>query len=93
MATRPEPTIFGNCDSWNFIVGKKPYTYSRKTGAYRPLQHNNENLCTAYQHKQRQTTEQLVGDLWIACEQKFSSRNVNFTAFDMPIIAGQVPGF
>lgn len=21
--TRPEPTIFGNCDSWSFIVGKK----------------------------------------------------------------------
>jgi hypothetical protein len=24
MATRPEPTIIGNCDSWSFIVGKKP---------------------------------------------------------------------
>jgi hypothetical protein len=24
MATRPEPTIIGNCDSWIFIVGKKP---------------------------------------------------------------------
>jgi hypothetical protein len=24
VATRPEPTIIGNCDSWNFIVGKKP---------------------------------------------------------------------
>ncbi|MBU0746124.1 MAG: hypothetical protein KKB95_06050 [Gammaproteobacteria bacterium] len=23
MATRPEPTIIGNCDSWVFIVGKK----------------------------------------------------------------------
>ena len=22
--TRPEPTIYGNCDSWNFIVGRKP---------------------------------------------------------------------
>jgi hypothetical protein len=21
--TRPEPTVFGNCESWNFIVGKK----------------------------------------------------------------------
>ena len=37
-----------------------------------------------------QTAEQLVGDLWIACEQKFLSRNVNFDAFDMPIIGGQV---
>ncbi|HVL44137.1 MAG TPA: hypothetical protein VM407_04855 [Acidovorax sp.] len=23
VATRPEPTIIGNCDSWSFIVGKK----------------------------------------------------------------------
>jgi hypothetical protein len=21
--TRPEPTIIGNCEGWNFIVGKK----------------------------------------------------------------------
>ncbi len=24
VMTRPQPTIYGNCDSWNFIVGKKP---------------------------------------------------------------------
>jgi len=24
MATRPEPTIIGNCDGWTCIVGKKP---------------------------------------------------------------------
>jgi hypothetical protein len=24
MATRPEPTIIGNCEGWSFIVGKKP---------------------------------------------------------------------
>jgi hypothetical protein len=23
VLTRPQPTIFGNCDSWSFIVGKK----------------------------------------------------------------------
>ncbi|MEY4676300.1 MAG: hypothetical protein RLZZ470_807 [Pseudomonadota bacterium] len=22
--TRPEPTIYGNCDSWDLIVGRKP---------------------------------------------------------------------
>jgi len=22
--TRPEPTLYGNCESWSFIVGKKP---------------------------------------------------------------------
>ncbi|WP_156382561.1 hypothetical protein [Acidovorax sp. Leaf160] len=28
MATRPEPTIIGNCDSWIFIVGKKDFRES-----------------------------------------------------------------
>lgn len=23
IETRPEPTIYGNCDSWNLIVGRK----------------------------------------------------------------------
>jgi hypothetical protein len=30
MVTRPKPTIYGNCDSWSFIVGKKPRAYSGK---------------------------------------------------------------
>ncbi len=24
--TRPEPTIYGNCDSWDLIVGRNPLT-------------------------------------------------------------------
>jgi hypothetical protein len=28
--TRPEPTIYGNCDSWDFIVGRKPKGNSPK---------------------------------------------------------------
>jgi hypothetical protein len=32
VVTRPEPTIYGNCDSWSFIVGKKPRAYSRTGG-------------------------------------------------------------
>jgi hypothetical protein len=28
MATRPEPTIIGNCEGWNFIVGKMPASMS-----------------------------------------------------------------
>ena len=36
-----------------------------------------------------QNSEQLVGDLWITCEQKFLSRMVDFDAFDMPIIGDQ----
>ena len=44
MRTRPEPTINGNCDSWDFIVGKKPDTYSPKTALCRSLQACNRKL-------------------------------------------------
>ncbi|MBH1962854.1 MAG: hypothetical protein I8H77_00895 [Comamonadaceae bacterium] len=29
--TRPQPTIYGNCDSWSFIVGKKRLFRSLKS--------------------------------------------------------------
>jgi len=38
-------------------------------------------------------SEQLVGDLWMHCEQKKTSRNVDYGAFDMPRIKGQGDGF
>jgi hypothetical protein len=50
MLTRPEPTSNGNCDSWDFIVGKKLDTYSDSNAATGSLQPNNINLFTAYQH-------------------------------------------
>jgi hypothetical protein len=34
-------------------------------------------------------SEQLVGDLWMHCEQEKTSRNVDYGAFDMPGIKGQ----
>jgi hypothetical protein len=42
--TRPKPTIYGNCDSWSFIVGKKPSAYSRKTRQTGSLQASNMNV-------------------------------------------------
>ncbi|PIT82742.1 hypothetical protein B9Z40_03255 [Limnohabitans sp. 15K] len=30
VVTRPEPTIFGNCDGWAFIVGKLAQMHSPK---------------------------------------------------------------
>jgi hypothetical protein len=30
MATRPEPTIIGNCEGWSLIVGKKPEPMSHQ---------------------------------------------------------------
>ena len=41
VATRPEPTIYGNCDSWSFIVGKFPPPYSRREGLQGELQGSN----------------------------------------------------
>jgi hypothetical protein len=48
MLTRPEPTSNGNCDSWDFIVGKKSKTHSGSDAAMGTLQANNINLFTAY---------------------------------------------
>jgi len=42
--TRPEPTIYGNCDSWNFIVGKKGGAYSREDRPGGSLQVHNMKL-------------------------------------------------
>jgi hypothetical protein len=44
MATRPEPTIIGNCDSWDFIVGKKDFRESPASGATQALPARNENF-------------------------------------------------
>jgi hypothetical protein len=40
--TRPEPTIYGNCDSWNFIVGKKACAYSAQNAKEVMLQTGNK---------------------------------------------------
>jgi hypothetical protein len=50
MLTRPEPTSNGNCDSWDFIVGKNPQMHSVLDAAGDALQANNINLFTTYQH-------------------------------------------
>jgi len=50
MLTRPEPTSNGNCDSWDFIVGKKSKTHSDSDARTGTLQANNINLLTTYQH-------------------------------------------
>ena len=37
VVTRPEPTIFGNCDGWGFIVGKLAHTHSPHIGLGKSL--------------------------------------------------------
>jgi hypothetical protein len=63
--TRPETNKHGNCDSWNFIVGKKAGLWSPKIRWQAMLQGSNEKLFTAYKQFFNLCTEQLVGDLWI----------------------------
>jgi hypothetical protein len=46
VVTRPEPTIYGNCDSWSFIVGKKAAPYSPKNRNLSALQCHNMKLLT-----------------------------------------------
>jgi hypothetical protein len=65
VVTRPEPTIYGNCDSWSFIVGKKGVPYSPKNRKFPSLRRHNMNLSTAYQQIDLGRFEQVVGDLWI----------------------------
>jgi len=62
--TRPEPTIYGNCDSWNFIVGKKPGAYSRKSRQNRSLQVSNRK----FTHRlSTYLKRQLWDKLWAIC--------------------------
>ena len=70
--TRPEPTIYGNCDSWDFIVGKKPGTTSPKIAIFLSLQGSNRklmhNLFTIFDCS-------VLDNLWVIGEQAPSIRN------------------
>ena len=62
--TRPEPTIYGNCDSWDFIVGKKLKTVSPHQALGHTLQVSDRvfvhNLSTESLQKQQ-------NNLWVSC--------------------------
>jgi hypothetical protein len=64
VATRPEPTIYGNCDSWSFIVGKKPRAYTHEPVRSGSLRTNNKRfnhrLSTKFGHKH-------WDNLWAIC--------------------------
>jgi hypothetical protein len=94
VVTRPKPTIYGNCDSWSFIVGKKPGAYSR-TGTIRaPLQSSNKvfihSLSTKYGGKHWDKLWAICGP---AVHSPFCFRIVVQRVPDMPWIADEVPGF
>ena len=48
MVTRPKPTIYGNCDSWSFIVGKTRRAYTLGLSPTRPLQVRNSLLVHSF---------------------------------------------
>lgn len=89
MLTRPEPTIIGNCEGWNFIVGKKMATYSPKNLDDQSLQYSNKkfmhNLLTKFGHYR-------LDNLWVNCgppvNRSKSSRIVDYDDFNMPVILG-----
>jgi hypothetical protein len=94
MVTRPKPTIYGNCDSWSFIVGKKPRAYSRTTPQTRSLQASNteviHNLSTKLGGKRWDNLWAICGS---AVQHGSSSRMVVSGFFDMPLMADEVPRF
>jgi len=62
--TRPEPTIYGNCDSWDFIVGKTGRAYSRQVSRTGPLQGCNWNVV----HSFSTILESFLEDnMWAGC--------------------------
>ncbi|HRN75156.1 hypothetical protein [Ottowia sp.] len=63
-ATRPQPTIYGNCDSWDFIVGKKRLDPSLATELPCRRDAAANVLSTGYQQIQKDNTGKAVGALW-----------------------------
>lgn len=70
VLTRPEPTINGNCESWNFIVGKLVRSHSPVQRQSRSLQLRNMGLSTSYPQDCLKLDEQRVDCLWINGEHR-----------------------
>ena len=63
--TRPEPTIYGNCEGWNFIVGKKPEANSLKIPISLSLRTSNRD----FMHNLFTILHRVALDnLWVICE-------------------------
>ena len=62
--TRPEPTIYGNCDSWDFIVGKKSLTGSTNKTPHAPLRPNNKHFIHSLS---TESARKQQNNLWVSC--------------------------
>jgi hypothetical protein len=67
MLTRPEPTSNGNCDSWEFIVGKKAKTTTKQWPKRDTLQPHHSILFTTYPQICFDYLGKAVGELWSTC--------------------------
>jgi hypothetical protein len=87
ITARPEPTIFGNCEGWNFIVGKKNCLHSTQNSNRKKLQHSNRKFMHSLSTK---FEGNYLDKLWAICgalqKHPFLSHIVDFDIFDMPII-------
>ena len=92
--TRPKPTIYGNCDSWNFIVGKKPGAYSGKGCSRGPLQARNWHLIHSFSTKYGRN---CWDNMWAICgcrkDKPETSRMVVMVGFDMPQTSSEAQEF
>jgi len=62
--TRPEPTIYGNCDSWEFIVGKKAVAQSPYKFLKPPLRPNHTESIHSLS---TESTRKQQNNLWVSC--------------------------
>jgi hypothetical protein len=64
--TRPQPTIYGNCDSWDFIVGKNAPAELSHTPPHRRCGAATENYQQIINKIFGTTLGQVVQGLWTA---------------------------
>ena len=92
--TRPEPTIYGNCDSWSFIVGKTRRAYTLGVSRTRPLQVRNSQLVHSFSTISGDTCKD---NMWATCGWLrglvLPSRMVVTKPCDMPWKASGWAGF
>jgi hypothetical protein len=94
VATRPEPTIIGNCDSWIFIVGKKRVESSPALAGKGSLPDCNRDFIHSLF---TDPDPMLMNNLWVSCgsavHEPGASRMVEQKLFNMHITVEQTPAF
>ncbi|HEY9208955.1 MAG TPA: hypothetical protein VIP31_07970, partial [Acidovorax sp.] len=94
MATRPEPTIIGNCEGWSFIVGKKPAPMTSPPHIRGTLPQCNKHFTHSLFTAGIRTT---WDNLWVSCgsavHASSSFHHMTAASADMSICVEQKPAF